>query len=100
MKRKLKSIILNYSKKNHWMMSLIRIARKLIGRLKYIYYFLTNRVDDNMIIFESFMGRKYVDSPKAIYEYMLNNEEYKNYKFIWFFKNPSEYKHLEKTKTL
>ena len=28
-------------------------------------------IDDKLVIFESFMGRRYSDSPRAIYEYML-----------------------------
>lgn len=55
-------------------------------------------VDDKLVLFESFMGRKYADSPKAIYEYMLNNPDYSDYKFIWFFKDRcmDEYLFLEK----
>ncbi|MHC9537652.1 bifunctional glycosyltransferase/CDP-glycerol:glycerophosphate glycerophosphotransferase [Dellaglioa sp. BT-FLS60] len=35
----------------------------------------------NIIIFESFFGRKYSDNPKAIYEYMKNR--YPEYKMYW-----------------
>lgn len=44
-------------------------------------------VEKNLIIFESFMGRKYTDSPKAIYEYMLNSSEYTEYNFVWAFRD-------------
>ena len=40
-------------------------------------------VDDKLIIFESFMGRRYSDSPRAIYEYMLKSSEYNEYSFLW-----------------
>ena len=93
---KLKKIVINYAKKHHWMMSFIRYIRKVYGKTRYLFYFLTTKIDDNMIVFESFMGKKYVDSPKAIYEYMVNEKKYKNYKFIWFFKEPEKYKYLEK----
>lgn len=55
-------------------------------------------VNEKMVLFESFMGRKYADSPKAIYEYMLENPEYKDYEFVWFFKDRcmDEYLFLEK----
>ena len=37
---------------------------------------------ENMIIFESFRGDYYSDSPKYLYEYLYNN--YKdNFRFIW-----------------
>ena len=71
--------------------------RKLNYRLKY----LNNPIDDKLIVFESFMGRKYACSPKAIYEYMLTDERFKDYKFVWAFKNPKEkekYFHDSKTK--
>lgn len=43
-------------------------------------------IDDKAVIFESFMARRYADSPRAIYEYMLNSPEYKDYKFYWPFR--------------
>lgn len=42
-------------------------------------------IDDKAIIFESFMAKRYADSPRAIYEYMLNSPEYKDYHFYWSF---------------
>lgn len=38
------------------------------------------------IIFESFMGRSYSDNPRAIYEQMLHDRRFDDYKFIWAFK--------------
>lgn len=43
-------------------------------------------IDEKAIIFESFMARRYADSPRAIYEYMLSNPEYKDYRFYWSFR--------------
>ena len=48
--------------------------RKLNYRLKY----LNNPIDDKLIVFESFMGRKYACSPKAIYEYMPKRNQPRN----------------------
>ena len=44
-------------------------------------------IDDKLIVFESFMGRKYADSPKAIYEYVLEDEKFSEYRFIWCFRD-------------
>lgn len=55
-----------------------------------------NPIQDNTVVFMSFMGNKYADSPRAIYEYMLNSAEYNSYEFYWFFKKPEKYKFLEK----
>lgn len=43
-----------------------------------------------MVIFEAYMGKSYACSPKAIYEEMLNDEKYKDYIFVWAFKEPKE----------
>lgn len=94
MKRKIKKVILNIGKKHHWVMELFRWARNKKNILKNRKYNKT-KVDPKLVVFESFMGRKYVDSPKAIYEYMLNSKDYKDYKFVWFFKEPENYKFFE-----
>ena len=54
-------------------------------------------VDDKLVIFESFMGRRYSDSPRAIYEYMLNSTDYEDYHFLWSIRGSviDDYKFLE-----
>lgn len=44
-------------------------------------------VDDKLVVFESFMGRKYADSPRAIYENLKNSDEYGEYHFVWCFRD-------------
>lgn len=39
------------------------------------------KIDDQLIIFESFLGRSCNDSPKALYEYM--KDKYPNMKYVW-----------------
>ena len=48
------------------------------------------KINDKCIIFESFMGLSYTDTPKALYEYMIKSDRFKDYTFIWAFKNPEE----------
>ena len=43
-------------------------------------------IEEDVIVFESFMARRYADSPRAIYEYMLTAPEFKNFKFYWSFR--------------
>ena len=45
------------------------------------------KTDNSLILFNSFGGTRYDDSPKAIYEYMMNNKKYNNYKMIWAIDN-------------
>lgn len=47
--------------------------------------------DDKLILFNSFAGRKYDDSPKAIYEAMLSDKRFQGYKFVWAFHHPDEF---------
>lgn len=61
-------------------------AIKGFTRLKrYIYkkFFTKLAVKENYVVFESFLGKNYSDSPKYIYEYMVN--ERLPYKYIWIF---------------
>ena len=43
------------------------------------------------ILFVSFGGRRYDDSPKAIYLEMLKDERFKDYELIWAFGNPDNF---------
>lgn len=55
-------------------------------------------VDDNLVIFVSFMGMGFNDSPKAIYDYMKNHPEYSKYRCVWAFEQPEKYPELETVK--
>lgn len=47
------------------------------------------KLDDNMIIFSGH-GRKYNDSPRAIYEYMISKKKYANFIYIWALEEPDK----------
>ena len=49
------------------------------------------RIDPKLILFNSFGGRKYNDSPKIIFEYMISQESYKNLIFVWAFDRPGDF---------
>ena len=93
--KKLKAVLMNIAKKN-------LIFRKLIRNSLYIYRYvrykargLGEKVDEHTILFSTFNGKSYSDSPKAIYKYLMKSDRYKEYKFIWAFKEPDKYKYLE-----
>lgn len=50
------------------------------------------KTDDKLVLFNSFGGNKFDDSPKAIYEYMKSSKKYKNYKLIWALNDPTKIK--------
>lgn len=44
-------------------------------------------MDDKMIIFSGH-SRKYNDSPRTIYEYMISHPQYAGYKYVWALEDP------------
>jgi len=94
-KKKLRKYTVSLAKKN---LLFRKVIRKITYAYKYIFYSfikLTTKTDEKMILFSSYAGKSYACSPKAIYEFMSKQDEYKDYKFIWAFKNSSNYKFLE-----
>lgn len=49
------------------------------------------KVDNDIILINSFGGKKYDDSPRVIFEYMKTQEKYKKYKIYWAFHNPEQF---------
>ncbi|WP_146913854.1 bifunctional glycosyltransferase/CDP-glycerol:glycerophosphate glycerophosphotransferase, partial [Halolactibacillus halophilus] len=92
LKREFKPILQNNYLKYTKIMNAHNTLRdiKRAGRSKhYLYTFLYRNVfikiqmDDKLILFESFLGKNYSDSPKYIYEELLNCEA--DYKYVWIF---------------
>ena len=48
-------------------------------------------VQKKRIVFASFGGRKYDDSPRAVYEEMLGRKEFSDWDFVWVFVNPAQF---------
>jgi CDP-glycerol glycerophosphotransferase len=61
--------------------------RRLYGRKQ--------QIQPNTVVFESFMGRKYACSPKALYQEMLRDPYYASWTKIWAFCDPENYRFLE-----
>ena len=57
--------------------------------LKIISFFVP--VKKKTIIFASFGGRKYDDSPKAIYEGIIKDNYFDDWNFVWAFCNPNQF---------
>lgn len=98
MKNTLVVKIIEVSKKNP-------TFRKILRKVRYVQRYITfkirgigKRIDEKTIIFFAFKGQSYTCSPRAIYEYMLNNNTYSDYKYIWAFKEPEKYEFLKENK--
>jgi CDP-glycerol glycerophosphotransferase len=56
--------------------------KRAFAKFLYVRTFLEQPLQENWILFESFFGKNYSDSPKYVYEYLAKNYPGK-YKFIW-----------------
>ncbi|MEK5524015.1 bifunctional glycosyltransferase/CDP-glycerol:glycerophosphate glycerophosphotransferase [Heyndrickxia sp. FSL W8-0423] len=81
-KQYVKLIRLHHFAKNIKSVIKSRSKRKIYVQL-YRSLFMKMSLKERTIVFESFLGKNYSDSPKYIYEYMLNNNM--NYKYVWVF---------------
>ena len=95
---KIKTALMNLAKKNMFLRRLMKGTYKIYKKAIYVKYYITNRVNNDLIVFESFMGRTYSDSQKALYQEMLRDEFFNNFTFVWAFKNPEKYDFLKDNK--
>ena len=87
LKLNLKSLLKRYK-------ILYNIYFKVVSALiKVIRLFV--KTDDRLILFVSFGGRRYADSPKAIYECMRDDNRFSGYKLVWGFVNPNDFPEIE-----
>lgn len=55
-------------------------------------------LDSQQVLFVSFMGSKFNDSPKAIYDYMQRHPDYSKYHCVWAFEHPEDFPELDTVK--
>lgn len=93
--RKIKIFLIDLAKKNKFVRKVARRLLNFTKRSGYSRYKNKYSVNDKLILFEAFNGRNYTCSPKAIYEKMITMDEFKDYKFVWAFVDPSKHEVLE-----
>lgn len=69
------------------------------------YYYIMNlfvaflklivKPDDNLILFVSYGGRYFNDSPKCLYDKMLTDQRFEGYRLVWAFRDPSIFPEVE-----
>ncbi len=95
-KRPLKKLFAAYAKEH----PKFRHAYKsvLYKKRKFYYWWRSRKAvtDQKLVVFNSFNGKTYGCSPKAVYEYMISHEEFADWQFVWAFKKPRAHKYLEK----
>ena len=97
---KIKIALTNLAKNHLFFRKIFRGILYAYKNMRYKIRRCGKKIDDKMVFFSSFNGKYYTDSPKAIYLYMKNNPEFKDYKFVWAFREPENYKELEDEHTI
>ena len=92
---KTKKVVYDIAKKNKVFRVFFRESRNVARYAKRTIDAPFVKVDDKLVYFRTFSGRGYSDSPKAMYEYMLKAPEYKDYRFIWAFRDPEDFAFLK-----
>ena len=69
--------------------------------LYYFYYYIMNtviyflgifiRTEKRLILFNSYAGRKYDDSPKIIFEQIKKDHRFSKHRLVWAFHQPSDF---------
>lgn len=71
-------------KHNHF----LQVVYKMIMSILFRFIGLFMKTDDKLILFSSFAGKKYNDSPKVLFERMLADDSFSDYKMVWAFERP------------
>ena len=95
----IKKLAFNIAKKNKAFRVAGRGLRDVAYRAKMTLDEPFAHVDEKKVFFITFSGRGYSDSPKAMYEYMMKAPEYKDYKFVWSFRELERFEFLKNERT-
>lgn len=59
---------------------------------------LMERTDEELVLFVSFMGKSFNDSPKVLYDDLQAHPEYRKYRCVWAFEHPEKFPELQTVK--
>lgn len=62
-----------------------------IGSFTINFFKLFVKTNDNLILFISFGGKKFDDSPRMIYEGMIKDKRFDEYDLVWAFQNTNDF---------
>ena len=67
-----------------------KLYKVIVGNIfRAIGHFL--KTENNLVLINSFGGRRYNDSPKAIFEYLKSNPKYEYLDIVWAFEEPEKF---------
>lgn len=91
MYKKIRKIGIRVLKKQNTLRTQVRHIMCKSKKKAFDEYKTTVKTDPKIILFSAFDGRSYGDSPKAIYDYMLNDKRFEDHTFIWAFRKPKNF---------
>lgn len=94
-----KKTVFDLAKKNKVFRVSARAARDAVYHAGMVLDAPFDKIDDRLVYFQTFSGRGYSDSPKALYEYMMSAPEYSDYRFVWSFREPERFSFLANDRT-
>ena len=88
----MKAKLIEYVKNNRWIYIIYHyVASAFVNVLR-----LFVKTDDKLILFVSYGGRHFNDSPKCLYDVMKYDDRYKGYRLVWAFRNTSQFDEVER----
>lgn len=83
----MKKLLKNILKQNIWIYKIYHISVSTLLRILSVFI----KVDENVILINSFGGIKFDDSPRVIFEYIKSQEKYNGYEIYWAFHEPEKH---------
>ncbi len=94
MKKQINKLIKKFGQKNRLIFKIYKWFFKRKRSNFFDKYKKSIPINDKIIVFESFQGRLYACSPKAMYLAALNDERFSDYTFIWAVRDVKKYAFL------
>lgn len=98
LKDKALTLIKSYARNHVVFRKFAKGVRDTVAGMRYERGNKKTKTDGHLIYFNTFFGSSYADSPKAMYEYMLKDPAFDDFRFVWMFKDPDKYRFLEENR--
>ncbi len=85
----------HFLKTNKYTFKLTRKVLMAKRKHAYLQFRKTLPLEEKTILFESFQGRLFACSPKAMFLEAVNNPDFADYTFVWSVRNPKAHKNLK-----
>lgn len=92
--KRIKRIVKKVFNSNYLMRNLFNNIQDLRRKNYYKKVYRDIPVDDKLVLFESFLGKQYACSPKAIYEAMRRDPRYDEFQFVWVFRKDNSKRYI------